>query len=88
MKGGNPRLNLITEIVRIGSGAAFGAATGGGNTIIPFAAGGLAIYLNLLHPVRHIRALVRCGVMGTCWLYKYCQKRYLKNVRESDKKTF
>ncbi|KAH8423987.1 uncharacterized protein LDX57_001742 [Aspergillus melleus] len=59
-----------TAIVGMGAGAALGAATAGGVTVVPSGAG-LALAFNLLHPAGQVGALVGLGVAGTCWAWTY-----------------
>ncbi|BCS04679.1 uncharacterized protein AKAW2_80480A [Aspergillus luchuensis] len=59
-----------TAILGMGGGAALGAATAGGVTVVPSSAG-LALSFNLLHPAGQIGALIGLGVAGTYWAYNY-----------------
>jgi hypothetical protein len=72
------------NIVTIAGGAALGAATSGGLTLVPSGAYGVAISLNLLHPGGWIGLGVALGGIGVVSLWNYCTSRYIC-LRPSDK---
>lgn len=61
---------VVTAIVGMGAGAALGAATGGGVTVVPSGTG-LALAFNLFHPAGQVGAVIGLGVAGTCFAWHY-----------------